>query len=197
MLRALRAASSAFAALEGRLKRAFDISGAFPVELLNQIRPTVQLFDADSVGFHTYTGRRFAGVLNAAVGAGSAKVRILAQSELVITDHWITNLQAAPSQCSLRFFGPTDADPIPGGASNVTLWLEGIAGAAAAETFGILAATDSATVPGGVPIWFGIMPAQTQLHVHMPIHMLPQSKLLCAQDTIAQAISYTWSGYTL
>ena len=150
--------------------------GAFPVELGEKLQLGVNLFDADTVGFHTYVGKRFAGQAEQpGAVAGISKVIVRASSECVIEDHWFGNAQGVPATCSLRLLGPTYVDS--GYAYNLaqTYWLESTP--ALAESAGLLTAVSGDANIHGPPIWRAIIPALTTMYIRLPVHLLPLGRI--------------------
>lgn len=188
--------SSGLRGLEGRLKRALEIVGAFPLGLHDQIQLSANLFDADSVGFHTYTGKRFSGWGEQAGGvAGVSKVLTRASAEMVVEDHWITNAQGVAATMSIRYLGPTYVDSGYAYVLAQTYWLENTVGLA--ETAGPLTAVSADANVHGPAIWHGVLNAFTTLHLRLPVHLLPGARLSYTADTLDIDMSATWHGYVI
>lgn len=189
------AASPVLSGLEARLKKAFDILGAFPVDLSDKLVPIINLFDADAVGYHTYSGRRFAGqsTVTGAV-AGIGKILLRASAEMVVTDHTLGNLAGAAGTFNLRFLGPATTDAFAYTEAN-SFWLEGIDGVS--EFMGASnAVSNDALTPGSI-LWRGPIPALTTVRIKLPIHLLPGARVLALDETTNQAITYSWAGYVI
>lgn len=191
--------SYSLAAIEDRLKRAFSIRGAFPVELLDKVHPVVDVFAADSIGYHAWQGKCFAGSHTLAAGIGASKLCVIPPYGVVLNQLWATNLAGAAGTFTLRGMAPAEAAGMGGVLSTRTLFTEGQLGATyAAEDAGIITREEAAAGALIQPaLWRGVIPALSTINIPFNI-ALPASYGLCLQDeTVAQGIAFAWSGYVL
>jgi hypothetical protein len=191
--------SYSLAAVEERLKRAFSIRGAFPVELLDRVHPVVDVFAADSIGYHSWQGKCFSGSHTLAAGANVSKLCIIPPYGVVINKLWCSNLAGAAASFTLRGMAPAEAAGMGGVLSNRTFFTEGQLGATyAAEDAGIVTREEAAAgALGQPPLWRGVIAALSTVQLDFII-ALPAGYGLCLQDeVIAQGIAFTWQGYVL
>jgi hypothetical protein len=188
--------SSALRGLEGRIRKALDIVGEFGLGVERSIIPVMNLFDADQVGFHTYTGKAFAGSSTVVAAAGGqSKVIPRAHVEMVIDQHTIVNLGAAAGTVSLRYLAPGLADAFAF-TELFTFWIEQTTGPVA-EFMGLLnAVSNDATALGSI-IWRSVIPPLSGVTFRMPVHLMPGARLSYHQDTVNQGTAASWSGYVV
>lgn len=95
-----------------RLARIFDISGLVSpsFETAEKIMPMVLLGDGTLPGMGGGRGRRFAGAVIQAGGAGAAGIGIRAQADILIEEIQVST-QTAAQEFLVHFLGVNDADP--------------------------------------------------------------------------------------
>lgn len=195
----MAAGSYSLAPLEDRLKRAFQIRGAFPVDLLDHVHPVVNVFDADSIGYHSWIGKCFSGSHTIAAGVGASKLCIIPPFGIALTRMWATNLAGAAGTFTLRLMAPAEASGMGGVLSQQSRWTEGqLASTADGEDAGITIRAEAAAGALIQPaIWRGVIAALSTVVIDSVIS-LPPTWGLCLQDeTVAQGIAFAWQGYVL
>jgi len=185
--------------LEDRLKRAFGVRGAFPVELSNVIQASVNVFDADGIGYHSWQGKVFAGSHQLVAGAGASKLCVVPPYAVALNKLWLTNLAGAAGTFTIRGLAPAEASGMGGVLSQNTFFVEGQLGATyAAEDTGIVTRAEAAAAAlAQPPLWRGVVAALSTVQVQLDVALPPGYGLCCQDDTIAQGIAFSWQGYVL
>jgi len=191
--------SYSLSALEDRLKRAFQIRGAFPVNLADGIIPVVHVFDADGIGYHSWQGKCFSGQHTLAAGAGASKLCVIPPYGIVLHTLQLTNLAGAAGTFTLRGMAPAEAAGMGGVLSQTTFFTEGQLGATyAAEDAGIVTRAEAAAGALIQPaLWRGVVPALSTVTVPFRIALPALYGLCCQDETVAQGIAFSWQGYVL
>lgn len=194
-----RPAQTYLASIYDRVSKALGlVGGQGTVDFTHELVPTINVFDADTVGFHGYSGRCFAGN-SSVVGAvaGISKILPRAHAELVINKHIIANQAGAAGTFSIRFLpaGLVDAFVYN---ENRTFWIEQTpASASAAEFIGLVnAVSNDAIAPGSQLIQLQIPPLSS-VQIDLPIHLFAGARLCYSDETTNQAMSASWSGYVI
>jgi hypothetical protein len=192
--------SYSLASVEDRLKRAFSIRGAFPVELLDKVQPVVDVFAADAIGYHSWQGKCFNGQHTLAAGGGASKLCIIPPYAIVLTRLWATNLAGAAGTFTLRAMAPAEASGMGGVLSQTTFFAEGQLGSLtyAVEDAGIVTRAEAAAGALIQPaIWRGVIAALSTVVIDIQFSLPAGYGLCCQDETVAQGIAFAWSGYVL